>query len=890
MKGISPPRFGKRLVSLLFDPFLQESIEGDLYEIFLEDLENVGQTKARRRYLINILLFLRYHRLRNSKTQHSNQMGLFNNYLKVALRDLRRHKLFTAINLFGLVAGFTVSLFMFEYVIHEISFDRFHSKADRIYRVINDRYQNGELIQHGNITYPTIGRLMKKDFPEVIQSTRMLPDWSHVEFRDQILISEEVLIADEHIFSVLDFEILHGDKETSNLDEAFEVILTESFARRLIGKEESLESLVNETIEFDRNGPSKITAIVADPPVNSQLQFDLLQSYATYISYNGEAADNSMQWSDFYHYILVDENADIDVLHGKVASFGDRYFGEGEVSGTKEKFYLQPLIGSHLDPNNEYEIANVVDGRVVWSMLFIAIVIVLVAWINFTNLSSSRVLQRAKEVGVRKSLGAGKRQIVAQISLESLILNFGSLAISILLCLLFQPFFNSFLDLSLSLKDLLAARMLGIPFPILFICCFTFLVLLISVYPGSIIAAFRLQDVIKGVYKTKGEVRGFKHLLVVFQYCISLLLIVGAVGVGRQINFMMEKDLGISIEKTMVLNGPGLTQWDSTFIHKIERLKSDLSSLSGVSNATSSNRVAGNKMGRIFRIQSPADPEAKNLTSNFFNVNHDFAETFDLQIVAGRDFESTDHHYDWRRIRNIMINESAVDLLKFKDPEDAIGKTLSFWNGEFTIIGVVNDFHQLSMHHAIEPVIFRPSYGTYNDVIVKLTAPPTEGLLSSIQQKYLEIFPGNYYDYYFLEDQFMTQYEGEKRVSKIVNIFTMLSIVIAVLGLYGLILISISKRTKEIGLRRVLGASLHQIVFTVGRELLLLVSVAIVIGGPMSYFLMEQWQSSFAYSIGIDVAIIALASVVLFVLAVSVLFAQMLQVAKVNPSESLRYE
>ncbi len=890
MKQPGPPKLAIRFIHRFFENSLQESIEGDLYELFIEDLQTKSTLKARFNYYCNVFLFLRYYRLRNSNSNTSNKMGLFNSYLKVAFRDLRRHKLFTAINLFGLIAGFTVSLFMLEYVMHEVSFDRFHSKADRIYRVINDRYQQGELIQHGNITYPTIGRLMKQDFPEVIETTRMLPDWSHVEFKDKILVTEEVLIADENIFSVFDFKILHGDASKANLDEAFEVILTESFARRLLTKNEPLETLVNASIEFDRNGPSKITAIVADPPRNSQLQFEVIQSYETYISYNGEAADNSMSWSDFYHYLLVDENANIEALNQKVAAFGEHYFGEGEVSGTVEKFYLQPLIGSHFDPTNEYEIAEVVDGRVVWAMLAIAIIIVLVAWINFTNLSSSRVLQRAKEVGVRKSLGAKRRQIVTQVSIESLLLNFSSLILSIVLCIGLQPYFNGYLDLSLSINDLLYASVFGIPFPIFFLGCFMLLVLLISIYPGSIVAAFRLQDVMKGSYQTRGEIKGFKHMLVVFQYCISLLLIVGAIGVGKQINYMMEKDLGMSIEQTMVINGPGLTQWDSTFIPKLERLKTEFTALSGVSNATSSNRVAGNKMGRIFRIHSSADPEAKNLTSNFTNVNHDFVETFGLKIVAGRDFEPTDHNADWRLIRNILINESAVDLLKFESAEDAIGKSISYWDREFTIIGVVNDFHQLSMHHAIEPIVFRPSYGTYNDLILKLTAPPTEGLLSAINQKYLETFPDNYYDYYFLKDQFLAQYDNEQRVSKIVNVFTFLSIVIAVLGLYGLILISISKKTKEIGLRRVLGAELHQILVTVGKDLLVLVVIAILVGAPISYLVLQNWQSNFAYASSIDISVIIIAAVMLLLLAIGVVMVQTHRISKINPSESLRYE
>lgn len=889
MKEVLPPKLGVFLISRLFSQSLQEAIEGDLYELFLKDLEKKGRFLAQTKYLINVIMCLRYYRLRNSHSKNLTHMGLFNNYLKVTFRNLKRHKLFTAINLFGLVAGFTVSLFMMEYVLHELSFDGFHSKADRIYRVIHQRYRNGESIQHSNITMPTIGRLMKKDFPEVIETTRMFPDWGHIEIGEDVLRADHVLVTDENFLSILDFEVLYGDKTPSNLDDPYEVILTESFAKRLVNKNESVEKLVNTTFELNGDWLSKVTAIVKDPPLNSQLQFEVLVSYASYIDQWGEGADNSMDWSDFYHYVLIDENADMEQLNEKMASFGDRYFEESEESGLKEEFYLQPLLGSHLGPYYEYDLANVVNGRVVWMMLVIAILLVFVAWVNFINLSSSRVMQKAKEVGVRKSLGATKKQIISQVSIESLVLNIGSLVISFLICLILQPYFNRYLGLSLSINDLIFANVMGTPFLIVFLGGFSLLVLLISIYPGAIVAAFKLQDVMKGTYKVKGEVKLFNNILVVFQYCVSLLLIVAAVVVGRQVNFMMEKDLGISIDKTMAIYGPDLTQWDSTYIPRTERLKNEIASFSGVASVTATNRPTGFNMGIISPIRSSVDSEKSNITCNTINIHHDYAETLGLKILAGRDFDRTDHHYNWRDVKNIMINESALDLFGFESAEDAIGRVLYYYESEATIVGVVNDFHQRSLHHSIDPVILRPMYGI-NRLLVKLKSTPTNGLLSAIRDKYLEVFPGNHYDYYFLEDEFMSLYENEERISKIINIFTLLGIVIAVLGLYGLVLINISKKTKEIGLRRVLGASVHQIFFAVGKQLMMLVIVAVAIGAPISYYLMDNWRASFAYSIDMNATIIFISAGLLLLLAISVLLIQTKRVTKLNPSDSLRYE
>lgn len=885
---IQPPRLGLWLVQRFCNSDLKEAFEGDLYELFLDDLENRGTFQAKWRYFFNILLILRFHRLRNKNSNNTATMGLLSNYLKVAVRDLKRHKVFTGINLVGLVAGFVASLFMLQFVMHEISFDRFHKKSDRIYRVINDRFQNGELIQHGTITYPTIGPLMTQDYPEVEAYTRMTPSGlSYLNYNDELTPTEDLFFVDNHFLDVFDFEVTHGESQATNLDEPFEMVITERFAKTLAG--ENFEKLTGSTIKVG-NTSLTILSIVETPPINSHLQFDVLVSYATFIEFSGEDADKSMSWSDFYHYIVVKEGADMDQLHQKVAAFGAHYFKEGEVSGAVEAFRLQSLHDAHLDHTNEYEIGEVVNGEIVWAMLFITIVIVCIAWINFTNLTTSRVLQRAKEVGVRKSLGASRKSVIMQVAVESLVLNVVALVISIGICWITQQSFNNLLNLQLSFDALTTTAVAGIPFPLVFLSVFVVMVVLISIYPGSIVAAFRMQDVIKGTFKTRGEIAGFKRLLIIFQYCVSLLLIAGTLGVGHQINYMLDKDLGIDIQRTMIVNGPGQTQFDSTFIQRMDYFKSELSAMSGVSRVTASARVAGNQMGRVFQIRSSADPEAVDLTSNFMGVNHDFVELYGLKVLAGRDFEPTDHHVEAANIRNLVINEAAVERLKFETAEASIGRTINFWNKDWTIIGVVNDFHQMSMHHQIEPIFMMPFYNTYNEFSIKLTGAPTEGLLTTIEQRYEEVFPGNYFDYYFLEDSYYKQYESEYRMRTIVKGFTILSILIAILGLYGLMLIAISRKTKEIGLRRVLGASLPQVMVKVGKEFVVLVLLAIILGGPLSYLLLDRWQSNFAYAAGVDILGITIAAFSLLALAALVLIIQMERIARINPSESLRYE
>ena len=885
-----PPKILTSLITTFCKRSLWEAIEGDLYELYQGDYEEVGKKKARANYFFNAVAFLRYQRLR--KTQNSNtNMSLMKNYVKVSFRDLLRHKTFTTINLIGLVGGMTVSLLILQYVFFETSFDNFHKDGDRIYRVINDRYQNGELVQHGTITYPTIGPTLKKDFPEVEAYTRMTISWrNNLTYQGEIHLSDQMLWADEHFLNFFSFELLEGDAKTC-LDAPYKVVLTETQARALLEGDQPLSELIGELIDFnDTETPFKITGILKDLPENSHLQFDLLASYKTFIARAGEGADNSWGWSDFYHYVKLQENVAPASLDQKLADFGVRYFKEGEVSGGEEEFYLQPLAKAHLDHLMEYEIGEVTNGKVIWLMLAVAIFIMVIAWINYINLNTSRAIQRAKEVGVRKSMGAQRRQIVSQFIVETLLVNLLSLVVSLIIVAIIQPFFNQLTGELLGLGILFGASIAGIPFPLLFLFILIFCSTLIALYPAYLINKFNTQDIIKGSFRLKGEIVWLRKGLVVFQFCIAIILITASITISRQVTYMVNKDLGIDINNTLVLHGPGNAQFDSTFIPKIEYFKTELGKLSGVEMVTASNRVVGEQMGRVFQIKSSADPEANNLTSNFIFTDHQFTSLYNVEMVAGRAFTAGDHNMDGRNVKNILVNEEAINLLKFANASDAVGKSVDFWGKTWTIVGVVNDFHQKSLHSPIEPIFMIPYYETGQYYSLKLTSEPNEGLLSRVQGLYDQVFPGNYFDYYFLKDQYLLNYQADVQMGKVSQVFTFLSILIASLGLYGLIMMTILKRTKEIGVRKVLGANLTQILSILTKEFLLLIGVAMVIGVPLSYLLLNKWQQGFAYAneLGWDTIVLGIA-LILTVYFTIILF-QVKKISSNNPVESLRYE
>lgn len=887
----TPPKILTSLLSRYCNPALWESIEGDLMEQFQLDLNEKGKQKARINYFFNTLAFLRYHRLR--KRQHSktlNHMALITNYLKVSYRDLKRNKTFTGINLFGLIAGMTVSLLMLQYVLFETSFDDFNDDADRMYRVINDRYQNGELVQHGAITYPTIGPTMQADFPEIESYTRMtFSNPNFISFEEEVYRTDDYLIADEHFLTFFSYGMIKGEPAEC-LDAAFKMVLTKSFAEKLTKNGQDVTDLIGKPIYFNYPRPFMITGIMKDPPQNSHMQFGFITSYKSFVAIVGEGADNSWEWSDFYHYVKLKEGVNPESLNSKLADFGVRYFKEGEVSGGDEKFFLQPLSEIHLNDTMEYEIGVVTNGNTVWLMLYIAIFIIVIAWINYINLNTSRAIQRAKEVGIRKSVGAQKSQIIRQSFIETLLLNLIALTTSILLVVFIQPIFNNLTGLDLNMSIILFSSIWGIPFPILLVSVLLISLAFVALYPALLVTRFSTQDVLKGSFKLKGEIAWLRKGMVIFQFSLAVVLITATVAIARQIDFMVNQDLGVDVDKTMVVYGPVRTDWDSTFIHKIDLFKKDLRTLSGVEMATISNRVPGSNMGRIFQITSSADPEARNLTSNFMNVDHEFAELYHLEFVSGRDFGFNDHDFDGGKVKNLIINESAVSLLKFESPEDAIGRTVNFYDKDWTIIGVVKDFHQESLHRKIEPIFLIPYYSTGNDFSIKLTSQATPAIIEAVEKRYDQYFPGNYFDYFFLEDGINALYDGDVRVSRISNVFAALSIIIAVLGLYGLVMITLVRKTKEIGIRKVLGANLGQLLTLISKEFLLLVVIAVLVGAPFSYFALMEWKAGFAYSINIGVGLILLSSLVLLLISAVTIGFQTKRITKNNPVESLRWE
>ena len=645
---------------------------------------------------------------------------MLRNYLIIAFRNVRKNKVFSAINIFGLGIGLAACLLIFQFVTFELSYDKFNEKFDRTYRITNDRFQNGKLIQHGTIMYPTIGPTMAKDFPEVEMYTRLMPAGDlNIKAEERIFRGDNGHFVDEHFLSVFSFPLLAGERKSA-LKERYSIVLTETTAKKYFQvSDENYTNIVGKVIYWGVDPqPYKVTAVCQDVPENSHIQFDALVSYSTLIYPQDNGADVSWTWSDMRHYLVLKPGVDYKVLESKFDAFSERYFKGDKVSGSVEKFFLQPLKDAHLYSDYEYDIAKTASGKAVWAMLIVAGFILLIAWINYINLTTSRALERAKEVGLRKVMGALKSQLVKQFIFESALISLFAFIVAIIAVQFSQSSFNQIIRGNLSLWKVFSS--MSPSTMLIMISIMISGVILSGFYPAFILSSYQPVTVLKGKFQRSAKGNFLRKGLVVFQFMASVALITGTLIVSRQLKFMNEADLGINIKNTLIVESPERTAWDSTYIERVENYKNELTQIKGVISATTSNNTPGRRLGRVFNVRLLDQAASSNFTMSFMGVDHSFFDTYRVPLVAGRKFTMTDHHADWDAINNVVINVNGIKLLGIQNPEDAIGKPLSFWDKNWTIVGVVSDFHQQALKNPMEPMVFFPSYGTFYPTSIRI--------------------------------------------------------------------------------------------------------------------------------------------------------------------------
>lgn len=800
---------------------------------------------------------------------------MLRNYLITAYRSLLRQKAFSIINIVGLAIGLAACLLIVQYASYELSYDRFFTGHENVYRLRLDRYNSGELGSQWAAGCSAIGKALKEEFPEVEAYARLTHRTAVVTIDDRVFKENNMYMASECFFDVFPYAALSGDA-SSALADPYTVVLTASTARRYFGDEEA----VGKNIQVNGRNTFKVTAVVEDPPANTHLKFGLLTSFATYISWQPDV-DDAWWWDGFLNYVRLKEGTGQAAFEAKIPALVEARIGEQNREVDHEMiFSLQPLKDIHLYSDLMMETETGGDGDTVYALLAIGFFIVIIAWINYINLATARSIYRAREVGVRKVMGSYKTQLVGQFMLESLLTNLLATLVAVVFVITAIPYFESLTGQRLSYA-LFGTGQFWLTLAGLLLAGST----LSGLYPAFVLARFQPATVLKGKMATSPRGLVLRKGLVILQMTASVFLLAGTLIVTRQLQFMKNQDLGIEIDQTLVINGPNVA--DSTFDEKSESFKNRMKAQTYVSAVTASTAVPGRQpdwnAGGI-RLTTQAEREAKQY--RIIGMDYDFIDAYGLEIVAGRKF-SRDFGAE---PDNVIFNETALRWIGFNDPDELLGKKIEFWGRQYTVIGVARDYHQESLKEMPEPLIFRliPDAGNYYSI--KMNTANLHENLSYVKDSYLASFPGNVFEYFFLDDYFNQQYAAEQTFSKVVTLFSGLSIFVACLGLVGLTAFSATMRTKEIGIRKVLGATEGSILRLLTREFLLLVIISSLVAIPLSWFVYGGWLENFATRINISPLLLIAPGVGVAIVALLAAASQTVRAARLDPAKSLRHE
>lgn len=867
------------LVILLTHQEDHDQYVGDIEEMYSARYSSEGRLRA------NIFLFNQIIKSIPAFVATSLLFGgtMLRNYLKITLRNLWRNKTYSVITILGATISFAACFLILQYVGFEKSYDNFHKNKSSIYRITNDRYQDNKLIQHGVITYPSVAKQMKSDFPEIKNFTRII-HWGNYNIRnDETSFSETIAFADSAFLSMFTFPLIEGDVNTA-LAQLYSILFSESTARKYFGNDWKNKNIIGKTVKLDNKYEMTVTGVFEDVPSNSHMHFDVLVSFLSLSKFYGEQYDNSWTNSNFMCYLQLVRGTDPVALENKFQKFSETYFKGNEVTGYYEKFHLQPLTDIHLHSDYEYESWVHGNSETVNILMIIAVFILVISWVNSINLTTAKSLERAKEVGLRKVIGARRSHIVKQFLLESLFINIIALVLAVIILIIVQPELVSMLSInfvSIKINDELT---------LYFLLLFLTGTIISGFYPALLTSSFRLNSVLKGKLAKSGMGQFLRKTLVVFQFALSFALIAGTYAVYSQVDFMMNKKLGINIDQTLVVSSPYLTDFDSTFINKIDSYKSELLSYPGINSVATSRRLPGSRTGRIFNVKRLSGGSDERFTTADIGVDYNFFQTFSMTTLAGRTFDRSDHNYEFAKLSNVVINKACSDLLEYKNVNEAIGQRINFWGKDWEIIGVVNNHHNQSLHVPVEPTIFTPQYSSGSYHFIKMNTADVSGTISTIENEYKKFFPGNAFSYFFLDEYFNKQYQSDLNFRTLFLIFASLGILLACLGLFGLASFTISQRTKEIGIRKVSGATTTNVLFMLLSYFLKLVLVSAIISSPLTFYALNMWLEEYAYRISIGWNIMLIPAAIILIIALFTVGFKSIKASLANPIESIKYE
>ncbi|MVM33064.1 FtsX-like permease family protein [Spirosoma sp. HMF4905] len=806
---------------------------------------------------------------------------MLQNYIKIAWRNLVRNRAFSAINITGLALGLATCMLISLFVLDELSYDRFNEKADRIVRVIFKGSIQGGKMNEAHVM-PPVAKTLKADYPEVLESTRLRQGGAPlITIGDKTFKDNAIAYVDSNFFQVFTLPLLQGDAKTA-LIRPNTAVITQAMAQKYFGNENPIGKVL--TIKGWNTG-YQITGVIDKVPTNAHFHFDLFISMASH----PDAKSNSWMTSEFHTYLVLPKGYDYQQLEAKMPQVVEKYMApqlqqamgmtlaQFRQKGNDIGLFLEPLTDIHLHSEMTQNLEAGSDIRYVYIFGAVALFMLLIACINFMNLSTAGASKRAKEVGIRKVLGSVKMALANQFLIESLLLTAIALLLAIGLVYMALPLFNQLAGKELTLNFTTNAWLL----PSLLI-----LGLLVGVlagsYPAFFLSSFKPIAVLKGKFTSSRNSIGLRSGLVVFQFFISISLMVGATVVYRQLSYIQNKKLGYDKDQVLVLPETWLLgQKEDVFRNQI------MQDPRVVNVSTSGYLPAGPSNNNNFTVY-PETNSTQLIKTLRYDVDYNYIPTLGMQMATGRNF-SQQYGTD---SSGVILNETAAKTFGWGDK--ALGHTITNANNEgrkatYRVIGIVKDFHFKSMHEQIAPLVMVLGHNS-GTVIVKVKTKDISGLLASMKQQWTQLMPDAPFAYSFLDERFMATYRAEQKIGSILGIFAGLTIFVACLGLFGLATFTAEQRTKEIGVRKVLGASVGSIVALLSKDFLKLVAIAIVIAVPVAWYAMSRWLEDFAYKIDISWWVFALSAVLSVGVALLTVSFQSVKAALMNPVKSLRSE
>lgn len=813
----------------------------------------------------------------------ANQNTMLRNYFKIALRNLRKHVGFTAINIFGLAVGLACCLLITLYVVDELSYDRFHAKADRIFRINTDVKFGGNDMKMA-VSPDPVGPTLKQDYPQVEHFVRLHErgTWLVKQAGAATNLRENnITFADSTLFDVFTLPLVSGDPKRA-LTSPNTVVISESAAKRHFGSQDAM----GKTLIFDNDKTFKVTGVMRDMPTNSHFRSDFFLTML-----NDEYPWGQWLSNNHYSYVVLREGVDYKQFEKNFDAVIEKYVGPQALqaigstmdqfrkAGNRYQFWLMPITDIHLHSKQQIEFSPAGDIQYVYIFSAVALFILLIACINFMNLATARSANRAKEVGVRKVLGSERQQLIGQFMSESVLMTVLAMVLALIIVAAAIPFFNTVAAKELSIQSLLSPYLV----PILVVLPIV-VGLLAGSYPALFLSSFKPISVLKGKINVSLKNVSLRSGLVVFQFMMSVILIVGTIIVYRQITYIQNKNLGFKRDQILTINDVyALGKQTETFKQEVLRLPGVMSgSVSGFLPTPS------NRSDNSFFPEGQVD-QRNAVNMQAWGVDHDYVKTLGMQIVQGRDF-SREFGADSSAV---ILNETAAKLFGGKD---ILGKRIMSFDDPtlksfktYTVIGVVKNFHFESLRRNISALglVLEPSSGAAS---FRLSSTDLPAVISQIESKWKQLAPGQPFNYAFMEEAFDNMYRAEQRVGTIALTFAGLAILIACLGLFGLAAFMAEQRTKEIGVRKVLGASVFSIVGLLSKDFLKLVLIAILIASPIAWYAMSQWLKDFAYKIDIEWWVFALAGVLATLVALLTVSFQSVKAALMDPVKSLRAE